>query len=97
MPTPLRQTSGEPAPAHLASRQVLFAVIAAFSAVRTPVFLAFEVGFLVAWDTNLARYVGAVTSLAIGNFLKHRLDRAFTFGQGAFDRTAGDWKAGSWS
>ena len=97
MPTPPRQTSGGPAPAHFASRQVLFAVIAAFTAASTLIFLPFEVGFLAVWDTNIAKYADAATGVATGNFLKHWLDRAFTFNQGAFDRTAADWKARSWS
>ncbi len=69
----------------------------AFSVAMTLVFWAFEIGFLAAWGTNFAKYAGAVIGLAIGNFLKYRLDRAFTFNQGAFKRSAPDWKARSWS
>jgi putative flippase GtrA len=69
----------------------------AFSVAMTLIFWAFEVGFLAVWGTNVAKYVGAVIGLGIGNFLKYRLDRAFTFNEGAFIRNAPDWKARSWS
>ena len=47
----------------------------------TLIFWGFEVGFLAAFGTATAKYTGAVIGLAIGNFLKYRLDRAFTFGR----------------
>jgi putative flippase GtrA len=69
----------------------------AFSVAMTLVFWGFEVGFLAIWQTNLAKYSGAVIGLSIGNFLKYRLDRAFTFNQNAFDLAAPVWKARPWS
>lgn len=69
----------------------------AFSVAMTLVFWAFEVGFLALWETSFAKYAGAVIGLALGNFLKYRLDRAFTFNQGAFARIVPDWKSRSWS
>ena len=69
----------------------------AFSVAMTLIFWAFEVGFLALWETSFAKYAGAVIGLALGNFLKYRLDRAFTFNQGAFGRIVPDWKTRSWS
>src|SRR6516165_8287557 len=51
----------------------------AFSVAMTLIFWGFEVGFLAVWKTDFAKYAGAVIGLALGNFLKYQLDRAFTF------------------
>ena len=69
----------------------------AFSVAMTLIFWGFEVGFLAIWKTDFAKYAGAVIGLALGNFLKYRLDRAFTFNPSAFGGTARDWKTRSWS
>lgn len=51
----------------------------AFSVVTTLVFWGFEVTFWTIWQTELARYAGAVLGLAIGYAAKFGLDRRFVF------------------
>lgn len=74
---------------------------ASFSVAMTLVFWGFEVTFFVLGGDNLAKYTGAVIGLAIGNFAKYLLDRAFTFNPKAcaFNAKARTLnpKAGSWS
>ena len=52
-----------------------------FSVAMTVIFWGFEVGALAIFGTNTAKYIGGAVGLAIGNFLKYQLDRAFTFSQ----------------
>ena len=50
-----------------------------FSVVTTLVFWLFEVAFWMAWQTDLAKYTGAVLGLAVGYAIKFVLDRTFVF------------------
>ncbi len=52
---------------------------AAFSVLTTLVFWGFEVVFWMIWQTDLAKYTGAVIGLAIGYAAKFVLDRTFVF------------------
>jgi putative flippase GtrA len=58
-----------------------------FSVFTTLLFWAFEIGFWLAWHTDLAKYSGALIGLLTGYWLKYRLDRAYTFGTRNHDRT----------
>ena len=51
----------------------------AFSVLTTLVFWGFEVAFWMLWQTDLAKYTGAVLGLAIGYAAKFILDRTFVF------------------
>jgi putative flippase GtrA len=51
----------------------------AFSVLTTLVFWSFEVAFWMIWQTDLAKYTGAVLGLAIGYAAKFILDRTFVF------------------
>ena len=51
----------------------------AFSVLTTLVFWGFEVAFWMIWQTDLAKYTGAVLGLAIGYGAKFILDRTFVF------------------
>jgi putative flippase GtrA len=51
----------------------------AFSVLTTLVFWGFEVAFWTIWQTDLAKYTGAVLGLAIGYAGKFILDRTFVF------------------
>ncbi|MBB3017271.1 putative flippase GtrA [Microvirga lupini] len=51
----------------------------AFSVLTTLVFWGFEVAFWMIWQTDLAKYTGAVIGLAIGYATKFILDRTFVF------------------
>lgn len=50
-----------------------------FSVFTTFLFWATEIGFLMLWQTEFAKYLGAAIGLASGYWLKYRLDRAYTF------------------
>ncbi len=45
----------------------------------TAIFWATETAFWVIWQTHLAREAGAVLGLAVGYWVKYRLDRRFVF------------------
>ncbi|MEO0624957.1 MAG: GtrA family protein [Pseudomonadota bacterium] len=49
--------------------------------VTTLLFWATETAFWLAWQTDMARELGAVIGLAMGYTIKYRLDRAFVFRQ----------------
>ena len=51
----------------------------AFSVLTTLIFWGFEVAFWMIWQTDLAKYTGAVLGLAIGYAAKFVLDRTFVF------------------
>ncbi|MBF9195918.1 GtrA family protein [Microvirga terrestris] len=51
----------------------------AFSVLTTLVFWGFEVAFWMIWQTDLAKYPGAILGLAIGYAAKFILDRTFVF------------------
>jgi len=51
----------------------------AFSVLTTLIFWGFEVAFWVIWQTDSAKYSGAVLGLAIGYAAKFVLDRSFVF------------------
>ncbi len=55
------------------------ALYGAFSVLTTLIFWAFEVAFWMIWQTDLAKYTGAVLGLAIGYAAKFILDRTFVF------------------
>ncbi len=46
----------------------------------TAVFWITEITFDAAWESDLAKYVGAVVGLSIGYVLKYYLDKRFVFG-----------------
>jgi putative flippase GtrA len=58
-----------------------------FSVAMTLIFWGFEIAFLAIGGTSLAKYIGAVIGLTIGNLLKFLLDSTITFNA----------KARSWS
>jgi putative flippase GtrA len=51
----------------------------AFSILTTLVFWGFEVAFWMIWQTDFAKYAGAIFGLAIGYVAKFVLDRTFVF------------------
>lgn len=55
----------------------------AFSVAMTLVFWGTELAFLAIGGTQLAKYIGAVVGLTIGNSAKYLLDYHFTFAQKA--------------
>lgn len=50
-----------------------------FSVLTTLIFWAFELGFYAIWQTDFAKYLGAVLGLSIGYILKFWLDRHHVF------------------
>ncbi|WP_179378341.1 GtrA family protein [Jannaschia marina] len=50
-----------------------------FSVLTTLIFWAFELGFHAVWQTDFAKYLGAVIGLSIGYVLKFWLDRRHVF------------------
>lgn len=50
-----------------------------FSVVTTLIFWAFELGFHAIWQTDFAKYLGAVLGLGIGYTVKFWLDRRHVF------------------
>jgi putative flippase GtrA len=50
-----------------------------FSVATTFVFWGTELAFWHIWQTDLAKYSGAVLGLAVGNWIKYLLDRRYTF------------------
>ncbi len=51
----------------------------AFSVLTTLIFWGFEVAFWTIWQTDVAKYTGAVLGLAIGYAAKFLLDKSFVF------------------
>nr|WP_134500134.1 GtrA family protein [Microvirga pakistanensis] len=51
----------------------------AFSVLTTLVFWGFEIAFWTIWQTDFAKYTGAVLGLAVGYAAKFLLDRSFVF------------------
>lgn len=51
----------------------------AFSVITTLIFWGCEVAFWILWETDFAKYTGAVLGLAIGYTAKFALDRSFVF------------------
>jgi putative flippase GtrA len=51
----------------------------AFSILTTLVFWGFEIAFWTIWQTDFAKYGGAVLGLAVGYVAKFMLDRSFVF------------------
>ncbi|WP_445504205.1 GtrA family protein [Microvirga sp. G4-2] len=51
----------------------------AFSILTTLVFWGFEIAFWAVWQTDFAKYSGAVLGLAVGYAAKFMLDRSFVF------------------
>ncbi len=50
-----------------------------FSVATTCIFWGFEVAFWAIWETDLAKYTGAVLGLSIGYAAKYMLDRTYVF------------------
>lgn len=50
-----------------------------FSVLTTLIFWAFELGFYAIWQTDFAKYSGAVLGLGIGYVVKFQLDRRHVF------------------
>ncbi|APX14041.1 GtrA family protein [Tateyamaria omphalii] len=50
-----------------------------FSVATTLIFWSFELGFYTIWQTDFAKYLGAVIGLSIGYVLKFWLDRRHVF------------------
>jgi putative flippase GtrA len=63
-------------PAHEAQKVALYGL---FSVATTLVFWGFEVTFWTLWQTDAAKYAGAVLGLAIGYAVKFALDRTYVF------------------
>jgi len=51
----------------------------AFSVLTTLIFWGFEIAFWILWQTDLAKYSGAILGLGIGYTAKFMLDRNFVF------------------
>lgn len=51
----------------------------AMGLVTTAIFWATETAFWLVWQTHAAREAGAVLGLAVGYWVKYRLDRAYVF------------------
>ena len=56
-----------------------FGLYTAMGLVTTAIFWATETAFWLAFGTHTAREVGAVLGLAVGYWVKYRLDRAYVF------------------
>lgn len=52
---------------------------ALFAVLTTMIFWSFELSFHALWQTDLAKYTGAVLGLSIGYLIKFRLDRRLVF------------------
>jgi putative flippase GtrA len=50
-----------------------------FSVFTTLIFWAFEWAFWVIWNTEFAKYTGAVLGLSVGYAIKYLLDRTYVF------------------
>lgn len=57
----------------------LFTLYAVMGLVTTTIFWFFEFGFDYLFQTKEMRYTGAVIGLAIGYYIKYRLDKRFVF------------------
>jgi putative flippase GtrA len=57
-----------------------FVIYAGMGAFTTLIFWGFEFGFHYLFQAKELRYLGGVLGLAIGYFVKYRLDRKFVFG-----------------
>jgi putative flippase GtrA len=67
---------GYASPADEARKVMLYG---AFSVLTTIVFWGFELAAWALWGTSTAKYIGAVTGLAIGYAAKFLLDRRYVF------------------
>jgi len=56
-----------------------FGLYTAMGLVTTAIFWATETAFWLIWGTHLARETGAVLGLAVGYWVKYRLDSRFVF------------------
>jgi putative flippase GtrA len=56
-----------------------FGLYTAMGLVTTAIFWATETAFWAAFGTHTAREIGAVLGLAVGYWVKYRLDRAYVF------------------
>lgn len=56
-----------------------FTLYSVMGLLTTAIFWATETGFWLIWQTDAMREAGAVLGLAIGYFVKYRLDRRFVF------------------
>jgi len=56
-----------------------FLLYSLMGTLTTFVFWSFEIGFDLLFETNFAKYIGAVIGLCIGYFLKYKLDAKFVF------------------
>jgi putative flippase GtrA len=56
-----------------------FGLYTAMGLVTTAIFWATETAFWLIWQTHTAREIGAVLGLAVGYWVKYRLDRAYVF------------------
>ena len=63
----------------LAAHGRRFSLYTAMGLVTTAIFWATETAFWLAWQTHLAREIGAVLGLAVGYVVKYHLDRRFVF------------------
>ena len=57
----------------------LFVLYSAMGVITTLVFWGTELGFDYAFGTKSMRYIGGVLGLALGYWIKYRLDRRFVF------------------
>lgn len=63
----------------LAAQGRQFGLYSAMGLITTAIFWATETAFWMIWETHLAREVGAVLGLAVGYWVKYRLDSRFVF------------------
>lgn len=67
----------------LAAQGRQFGLYTAMGLVTTAIFWATETAFWLIWQTHAAREAGAVLGLAVGYWVKYRLDRAYVFASAA--------------
>ena len=72
----------------LAAHGRKFSIYTAMGLVTTAIFWGSETAFWLAFETDAMREVGAVLCLAVGYFVKYRLDRSFVFTDAALARVA---------
>jgi hypothetical protein len=60
----------------------MFMLYSAMGLITTAIFWAFEYAFHLIYDTEAMRYFGGVIGLAIGFYVKYRLDKKYVFVNG---------------
>lgn len=64
-----------------------FTLYTVMGLLTTAIFWGMETAFWLTWRTDMMRELGAVIGLAIGYFVKYRLDRKYVFGDNSVEKT----------